>query len=79
MDYYGSRLEQNTKLFPKKINVNFVKIIDNKSNIGVKTYERGCGYTLACGTGMTSSAYIANKLGLVNDKVKVVLLGARLK
>ena len=54
----------------KEINVNFVKIID-KSNIGVKTYERGCGYTLACGTGMTSSAYIANKLGLVNDKVKV--------
>lgn len=70
LDYYGSRLEQNTKLFPKKINVNFVKIID-KSTIGVKTYERGCGYTLACGTGMTSSAYIANKLGLVNDKVKV--------
>ncbi len=74
LDYYGSKLENMLELFPQKINVNFVKIID-KSSIAVKTYERGCGYTLACGTGMTSSAYIANKLNYVSDKIKVFSQG----
>ena len=65
---YGSELEIHP-IFPKKSNINFVKILD-KNNIEVQTWERGCGYTLACGTGMTSSAIISNYLGLTNAKVK---------
>lgn len=58
-------------MFTKGINVNFVKIID-RDNITLKTYERGCGWTKACGSGSTSSVCVLNKRGLVNDKVNVI-------
>lgn len=74
LNHYGSLIESNVDLFSKKINVNFVNIIDEET-INVKTYERGCGYTLACGTGMTSSAYITNKLNKTQNRVKVISEG----
>ncbi len=60
------------RLFKNKTNVNFVKVV-NENKIMVKTYERGCGWTLACGTGCTASVVIANKLGLTKEKVDVEL------
>ena len=74
LNFYGSLIESNVDLFSQKINVNFVTIIDEET-INVKTYERGCGYTLACGTGMTSSAFIANKLNKTKERVKVISEG----
>lgn len=56
-------------MFPEKTNVNFAKIIDRK-NVEVKTWERGAGYTLACGTGASSVIGVAYRLGLVDSKVK---------
>ena len=53
IEKYGPAIE-NCDLFPEKTNVNFVKVRD-KYNINVYTWERGCGYTLGCGTGMTAS------------------------
>lgn len=50
----------NDPLFPEKTNVNFVTILDSNT-IQVQTYERGCGVTLACGTGVCASAYVAYK------------------
>ncbi|RZD16644.1 MAG: diaminopimelate epimerase [Candidatus Acididesulfobacter guangdongensis] len=47
--YYGPLIENNT-LFPKRINVEFTEIISNES-VKVRTWERGSGETLACGTG----------------------------
>lgn len=41
---------ENNKLFPNKINVEFVKRI-NDNLYKVRVWERGCGETLACGTG----------------------------
>lgn len=75
--FYGSKIEKND-LFPNGINVNFVKVEDNK-NISVRTWERGCGYTLACGTGMTASAIICNKLNLTNKSVNVSSEGGSVK
>lgn len=66
---YGELIEKN-EIFPKKTNVNFVKV-DDKDNIHVYTWERGCGYTLGCGTGMTASVILANYLGKVNKIVNV--------
>ena len=74
---YGPLLEKN-KNFPKGTNVNFVKIEDN-NNIIVSTWERGCGYTLGCGTGMTASAIICNYLGKVNKSVNAKSEGGCLK
>lgn len=58
-------------MFKKKINVDFVKII-NDETIQMITYERGCGFTKACGSGATSSVAVLNRRGLVKDKVKVL-------
>lgn len=58
------------KLFKEGTNVNFVKVI-NDDTIRVRTWERGAGYTLACGTGCSASAYISRKLGLVKDEGEI--------
>lgn len=66
---YGKLIEEN-EIFPNKTNVNFVKV-DDKDNIHVYTWERGCGYTLGCGTGMTASVILSNYLDKVNKIVNV--------
>jgi len=58
-------------MFLKMINVNFVKVID-ENTITLRTYERGCGWTKACGSGSSSSVVILNRKGLVNKEVKVL-------
>ena len=70
---YGPIIEKH-EIFPQNTNVNFVKIIDNK-NILVRTWERGCGYTLGCGTGMTASVIISNFLNKVDKSVNVTSEG----
>jgi len=50
----GSAIEKH-ELFPKGTNVNFVEVI-NRNRIKVRTWERGAGATLACGTGCCASA-----------------------
>lgn len=74
---YGKEIEKN-ELFPKGTNVNFVKIEDN-NNISVRTWERGCGYTFGCGTGMTASAIIANYLDKIDKSVNVTSEGGCVK
>lgn len=74
---YGKEIE-TYKIFPNKTNVNFVKVED-KYNISVRTFERGCGYTLGCGTGMTASAIICNYLGITDKSVNVASQGGFLK
>ena len=73
----GSAIENYTELFPKKTNVNFVQVKDRK-NIEIITWERGAGLTLACGTGATATAVIANYLGMVDNKVNVKVPGGML-
>ncbi|WP_455538460.1 diaminopimelate epimerase [Terrisporobacter sp.] len=70
---YGPLIEKHP-IFPKNTNVNFVKIIDKK-NILVRTWERGCGYTLGCGTGITASAIMSSYLNKVDNSVKVTSEG----
>lgn len=74
---FGEEIEKMS-IFPNKINVNFIEVID-RSNISIKTWERGAGRTLACGTGSCSSVFIANLLGLVEKKVNVETEGGILK
>ncbi len=63
--------------FPGRINVNFVEVVD-REHIKVSTYERGVGYTLACGTGAASSQVIAHKNNLTNALVEVETEGGLL-
>ncbi len=79
LDYikkYGPQIEKH-QLFPNKSNVNFAKVI-NRGLIQVKTWERGAGYTLACGTGVTSVCGIAHHLNYVDSQVTVDIDGGQL-
>ena len=69
----GKAIENNS-LFPQKTNVNFCEIVD-RNTIRVKTWERGAGPTLACGTGSCASVVAASKLGYVDGKVTVHVPG----
>ena len=73
---YGPIIEKHM-LFPKRTNVNFAEIID-RSHINVRTWERGAGYTLACGTGVTSVCGVAYDLGLADSKIEVTIDGGKL-
>ena len=73
----GSKIENFIELFPKKVNVNFVKIYD-RNHMEVITWERGAGRTLACGTGATASVVLARTFGLTDDKVNVKVPGGQL-
>lgn len=69
---YGPEIETST-LFPEKTNVEFVKII-SPSEMDMRVWERGCGITLACGTGACASVVAAILNNLTENKVKVNLL-----
>jgi len=64
------------KLFaPRGTNVNFVQVL-GPNTIRVRTYERGVeGETLACGTGVTSSALISAELHNFQSPVQVKVQG----
>ncbi|MGL5245615.1 MAG: diaminopimelate epimerase [Sarcina sp.] len=64
-------------LFPERTNVNFCRIL-NRDVIEVRTWERGAGATLGCGTGNCASVVVCNKLGYVDNKVKVITPGGSL-
>ncbi|MGL4873662.1 MAG: diaminopimelate epimerase [Clostridium sp.] len=74
---FGKKIEK-LDLFKEGTNVNFIKVLD-KEEIIVRTWERGAGATLACGTGACASVKMLNTLGLVNKEVKVILPGGTLK
>lgn len=63
--------------FPKKINVEFVKVI-SREVLQMRVWERGSGETLACGTGASATAVAAVLNGLTERKAVVKLLGGDL-
>lgn len=70
---YGPIIEKH-ELFPEKTNVEFVKI-KSRTEVDFCVYERGCGITLACGTGACASIVAGVLNNLTDCKVKVNLLG----
>ncbi|MBC8005701.1 MAG: diaminopimelate epimerase [Verrucomicrobia bacterium] len=67
----GKQIEKNTA-FPKGTNVNFVEVV-NQSEIRIRTWERGAGNTLACGTGSCASAVACALNGKTGKEVTVHL------
>ena len=70
---YGPALEKHP-YFPQKTNVEFVKVI-SKNEIEMAVFERGCGITLACGTGACASVVASVLNNLTDNNVKVNLPG----
>jgi diaminopimelate epimerase len=71
------KLIQNSPLFPEGVNVNFYVVI-NQKQIKLITYERGCGFTLACGTGATATASYAIARQETKQEVNVMMPGGTL-
>ena len=70
---YGPVIEKH-EFFPEKTNTEFVKV-KSRMEIDMRVFERGCGITLACGTGACASVVACVLNNLTENKVKVNLLG----
>ena len=69
---------ENHKLFPKRINTEFVQVL-NDHEINMRVWERGSGETLACGTGTCASAAACVLNGKTKEHLTVHLLGGDLE
>jgi diaminopimelate epimerase len=70
----GREIRHHEHFAPAGTNVNFVQLIES-GHICVRTYERGVGETLACGTGVTAGAMIAARMHDYVAPIKVDVLG----
>lgn len=66
---YGPAIEHHP-LFPERTNVNFVRVLDD-THIEMRTWERGCGPTLACGTGACGTLVCCVLNGLTRREADV--------
>ncbi|HPS57012.1 MAG TPA: diaminopimelate epimerase [Spirochaetota bacterium] len=74
---YGPVIE-NFNLFPQRTNVEFVQILNRKEVIQ-RTWERGAGETLACGTGASAVTVAGVLTRQTERKLTVYLSGGDLK
>ena len=63
--------------FPARTNVDFAEVVD-RSHMRLKVWERGCGETMACGTGAAAAATAAVLLDLCDSSVDVRMPGGTL-
>ncbi len=70
---FGSEIEASAE-FPEKTNVEFVKIL-SPDKLSLRVWERGCGITLACGTGACAATVAGVLNEYINNSVDVELLG----
>jgi len=75
----GPQMERHD-WFPQRANVEFAVVRDGGKAIDLVVWERGCGITLACGTGACATVVAACLTGRaeVDSEVEVRLLGGTL-
>jgi diaminopimelate epimerase len=72
----GAVLEHHP-LFPERVNVSVVQVID-ETHLKMRTFERGAGLTLACGSAACASVVAAVRRGLAGRSVQVDVPGGTL-
>jgi len=77
VDTLGPLIE-NHPAFENQTNVEFIEVVDAHT-LNIRVWERGCGETLACGTGACAAAVSAYLHGDVQDEVTVRLPGGDLQ
>ena len=68
---------ENHALFPNRINVHFVQV-DNPKSFTMRTWERGSGITMACGTGACAASAAAVLTGRAEQVCTAYLPGGEL-
>jgi diaminopimelate epimerase len=74
---WGPEIERHAR-FPHRTNVEFVQVMD-QSRIRVVVWERGAGFTLACGTGGCAAAVAAILQKLTLPAIEVEMPGGVLR
>ncbi|HEY1685334.1 MAG TPA: diaminopimelate epimerase [Tepidisphaeraceae bacterium] len=69
---------EHHKSFPKRVNAHWVQVV-NENEIIMRTWERGSGITLACGTGASSMCVASVLTGRTERKLLVHLPGGDLR
>ena len=75
LDANGPSIEHDP-VFPERINVNIASVVAD--GIKLRTWERGVGQTLACGTGASATAVAAIVSKRATSPVKVTMKGGSL-
>lgn len=73
----GPRVEHHPA-FPNRVNVEFASVVSRR-RIRQRTWERGTGETLACGSGACAVAVVSMLRGLVERSVAIELRGGELQ
>lgn len=62
LEKIASYLNGPNSLFPNGVNVSFAEVLED-GKLYVRTYERGVGFTNACGTAMAATSLMYTKVG----------------
>jgi diaminopimelate epimerase len=73
----GPQVERHP-VFPMRVNVEFVQTL-SRERLRQRTWERGSGETLACGTGASAVCVAGVLTGRSERRVKIELLGGELE
>ena len=76
LDTLGPIVE-NLDLFPERINFHIVNVLD-KTKIKARSWERGAGLTLACGTGACAIQAISKDRGFTDNNIVLYMPGGKL-
>ena len=76
LDRIGPHVEHH-EAYPRRINFHLANLVA-RDHIVSRTWERGSGLTLACGTGASAIVVAARLHGLVDDVVRVDVPGGEL-
>jgi diaminopimelate epimerase len=77
LELVGPPLEKHPA-FPRRINVHFVQV-HGPAEVTMRTWERGSGITLACGTGATAVCVAGSLAGRTDRKITAHLPGGDLQ
>jgi diaminopimelate epimerase len=77
LERLGPRIE-NHPLFPRRVNVHFVQVL-SPGQVSMRTWERGSGVTLACGTGACSVCVAGVLTGRSGRNIQARLSGGQLQ
>ncbi len=72
----GPLIERHPR-FPQRVNAGFMQVVD-RATIRLRVHERGAGETLACGTGACAAVVAGRRLGLLDERVRVITNGGEL-
>jgi diaminopimelate epimerase len=81
LEKWGSVLEVD-KQFPDRCNIEFAQVLPAEqgapTQIRMRVWERGCGVTMACGTGSCATLVAAQRTGRVGAEADIILDGGTL-